>query len=128
SVAKWLAEYVAGDVPATEYQISGYLSIPGDTGDDDPGVPRLGDVGELSQILISTRIDEVIAVQASATGWMKQVIEDCDSLGILVRIVPEGLLFGTTRTLRTLYPFQLLHLPAVVLAPPHFDSDALFFK
>src|SRR5262249_13127126 len=38
------------------------------------------------------------------------------------------LLFGKFRTLRMLYPYQLLHLPAVVLAPPHFDSDALFFK
>jgi len=45
-----------------------------------------------------------------------------------LRIIPQGLLFGKVRTLKTLYPFQLLHLPAVVLAPPHFDSDAIFFK
>ena len=47
---------------------------------------------------------------------------------ILLRIVPQGLLYGKLRTLRTLYPFQLLHLPAIVLTPPHFGSDALFFK
>jgi lipopolysaccharide/colanic/teichoic acid biosynthesis glycosyltransferase len=28
----------------------------------------------------------------------------------------------------TLFPYQALHLPAVVLAPPHLDSDALFIK
>ena len=129
SVVKWLGEYIGRSVPATEYQISGYLAVAGDPGESDPGVERLGTVSELAQILISTRVDEVIAVQSTSGGeWTQQVIEDCDSLGILVRIIPEGLLFGTTRTLRTLYPFQLLHLPAVVLAPPHFDSDALFFK
>jgi len=84
------------------------------------------DVGDL---LIHYPIDEVFAVQAaSGSPWVRKVIEDCDQLGVLLRIVPENLLFGKTRTLRALYPQQLMNLPAVVLAPPHFDSDALFFK
>jgi lipopolysaccharide/colanic/teichoic acid biosynthesis glycosyltransferase len=49
-------------------------------------------------------------------------------MGVLLRIVPEALLLGERRVLQTLYPFEPLHLPAVVLAPPHIDSHALFFK
>ena len=56
------------------------------------------------------------------------MVRDCDYFGILLRIVPEALLFGERRTLETLYPFEPLHLPAVVLTPPHWDSDALFLK
>jgi lipopolysaccharide/colanic/teichoic acid biosynthesis glycosyltransferase len=48
-------------------------------------------------------------------------------MGVLLRIVPEALL-REQHTLRTFYPFAALNLPAVVLTPPHWDSDALFLK
>ena len=71
----------------------------------------------------------MIAIQPASGGeWIAQVVRDCDYFGILLRIVPEALLFGERRVLETLYPFEALHLPAVVLAPPHWDSDALFLK
>jgi len=130
-VIRWLENYFADEVPPTEYRIAGYLTIPADANDQetDPGVPVIGHAGELANVLITHPVDEVVAVQPNGnSSWMPEVIDSCDSLGILLRIVPQGLLFGKVRTLRTLYPFQLLHLPAVVLAPPHFDSDALFFK
>jgi exopolysaccharide biosynthesis polyprenyl glycosylphosphotransferase len=126
---RWMENYFAEAVPATEYCIIGYLAVPGDLDEQETGVPLIGQAGELGNVLISHRVDEVIAVQPNGNAdWLPDVIESCDSLGILLRVVPQGLLFGKVRTLRTLFPFQLLHLPAIVLAPPHFDSDALFFK
>ena len=129
SIVRWMVNYFAEAIPVTEYRISGYLAVPGDSEEREPGAPMLGNNAQMDDILISQPVDEVVAVQPNGNAdWLPDVIETCDSLGILLRIVPQGLLFGKVRTLRTLYPFQLLHLPAIVLAPPHFDSDALFFK
>ena len=129
SVVRWLATYFSESVPPTEYHLAGYLAIPNDNDSDEPPVPMLGRAEELGNLLISRPVHEVVAVQPNeGADWLPGAIESCDALGILLRIIPQGLLFGKMRTLRALYPFQLLHLPAVVLAPPHLDSDALFFK
>lgn len=126
---RWLVDYFRESTPRTEYTITGYLAVPDDPAEFDPGTEMLGQASQLGDTLISRAVDEVIAVQAAASAeWVASIIENCDALGILLRIVPQALLFGKFRTLRMLYPFQILHLPAVVLAPPHFDSDALFFK
>lgn len=128
-VVRWLVDYSSEAVPVTEYRITGFLACPGDPHTLDPGVPMVGTCSELGNLLIRQQVDEVVAIQSLEGGdWIPDVIETCDSLGILLRIVPQGLLFGKRRVLRTLYPFQMLHLPSVVLAPPHFDSDAVFFK
>jgi len=125
----WMENYFAEAVPVTEYCIAGYLAIPEVSDGPEPGAQLIGHAGELGNVLISHPVDEVIAVQPNGNAeWLPDVIASCDSLGILLRVVPQGLLFGNLRTLRALFPFQLLHLPAIVLAPPHFDSDALFFK
>jgi lipopolysaccharide/colanic/teichoic acid biosynthesis glycosyltransferase len=42
--------------------------------------------------------------------------------------VPEALMVTTPRDLQLLYHHDELRLPAIVLSPPHFDSDALFLK
>jgi exopolysaccharide biosynthesis polyprenyl glycosylphosphotransferase len=129
AVIRWMVKYFADAVPENEYRIVGYLAIPADCDEEEPGAPMIGYANELGETLISHPVDEVIAVQPNGNAdWLPDVIESCDSLGILLRIVPQGLLYGKLRTLRTLYPFQLLHLPAIVLTPPHFASDALFFK
>jgi len=129
TVVRWMASYFAEAVSETEYRVVGYLAVPDDGDEAELGTPRIGHAAELGNVLISHPVDEVVAVQPIGNAeWLPDVIESCDSLGILLRIVPQGLLFGKVRTLRTLYPFQLLHLPAVVLTPPHLDSDALFFK
>jgi exopolysaccharide biosynthesis polyprenyl glycosylphosphotransferase len=129
SGVRWLETYFAESVSPNEYEVTGYLGVEPNANGEKPDAESLGDSSVLGDILISRPVHEVIALQPTGNAeWMPQVIEVCDSLGILLRIVPEGLLFGKTRILRTLYPFQLLHLPAIVLAPPHLDSDALFFK
>ena len=93
-----------------------------------PHLPCFGKSTDLGDLLIHRPIHEVIAVAPSDhSGWIEQVVQDCDYLGVLLRIVPAPLLAGR-RTLQTLYPFAALNLPAVVLAPPHLDSDALFVK
>lgn len=134
-VIDWLSQYFRDSVSPVEYKLLGYLSISEHTAAEesivlnDIDIPLIGSVEQLGNLLIHRPIDEVLAVQSSSGAqWMPGVIESCDSMGVLLRIVPEGLLFGKTKVLRTLYPFQLLHLPAVILAPPHFDSDALFVK
>jgi len=89
----------------------------------------LGNVEELGELLVHHPIHEVIAVHPVAGGeWIERVIRECDSMGVMLRIVPEALLLGKRQSLTTLYPFEPLHLPAVVLAPPHWDSEALFVK
>ncbi len=140
SGVEWLAGHFARNVPATDYRLLGYLAVCPDAPPANPGcagdaegsenqVPSLGRVDQLRDLLIHRPIHEVIAIQPAANGaWIQQVIEDCDYFGILLRIVPEALLFTEARRLRTVYPFEPLHLPAVVLAPPHLDSDALFVK
>lgn len=91
-------------------------------------LPCMGKAGDLGDLLIHRPIHEVIAVASGdESNWVEQVVRDCDYFGILLRIVPKPLLAGR-RTLQTLYPFSALNLPAVVLAPPHLDSDALFVK
>ncbi len=130
-VVLWLERYFDESVEPAEYAICGYLSVPADVPvlHDAPRSPHVGAVADLSSVLISRHVDEVIAVQPNGTAeWMNAVIENCDMLGILLRIVPESLLAGKTQVLHAIYPYSLLHLPCVVLVPRHFDSDALFFK
>ena len=127
--ARGLVKYFTDNIARTEYVVNGFLAVPGDPDSDDVGVPAIGSASDLGSTLIMHPVDEVIAVQSQGnTEWLASVIETCDDLGILLRIVPQALLFGKVRKLQMLYPFQILHLPAVVLTPPHFDSDALFFK
>jgi exopolysaccharide biosynthesis polyprenyl glycosylphosphotransferase len=127
---EWMARYFAGNPATVEHRLMGYMAV--DEGGAQRalnGVPCLGHVEQIGDMLISRPIHEVIVVHPTAGGdWIEQVIRDCDYMGVLLRIVPEALLLGERRVLQTLYPFEPLHLPAVVLAPPHLDSHALFIK
>ena len=135
---EWMARYFAENIPQSSYRLAGFLSadyaeseLASEVTAERPQLPlpSLGRVGQLGDLLINRPIHEVIAIQPTSGGeWIAQVVRDCDYFGILLRIVPEALLFGERRTLETLYPFEPLHLPAVVLTPPHWDSDALFLK
>lgn len=137
---EWIASYFLENVPAMDYRLMGYLSVqrsqaqpipPGDAqnGATIANLPLLGDVEELGDLLIHRPIHEVIAIHPQSNGfWVKQVIQNCDYFGILLRVVPEALLIGERKALKILYLFEPLHLPAVVLTPPHWDSEALFFK
>ena len=134
----WMARYFSDNVSQSSYRLIGYLSADqgeaqsaagGAAAGPQSSPPQLGYAGQLGELLINQPIHEVIAIQPASGGeWVAQVVRDCDYFGIMLRIVPEALLFGERRVLETLYPFEALHLPAVVLTPPHWDSDALFLK
>ncbi len=127
---EWMVRYFADNPATVEHRIMGYMSINAHAPQlAHMGLPCLGPVEQIGDMLISRPIHQVIVVHPTAGGtWIEQVIRDCDYMGVLLRIVPEALLLGERRVLQTLYPFEPLHLPAVVLAPPHLDSHALFFK
>lgn len=136
---EWMAHYFAEDVPAVEYRLIGYLRARpdqpppnhsnGKNGATVADLTPLGDVEALGDLLINRPVHEVIAIHPASGGkWIEQVIRDCDYFGVLLRVVPEALLLGERQRLQTLYPFEMLHLPAVVLTPPYLDSDAFFFK
>jgi exopolysaccharide biosynthesis polyprenyl glycosylphosphotransferase len=137
----WMKRYIEDHIRSSEYKVIGTLNagisnptsscIQEKSGSQsscgDANV--LGQACQLGQLLIRNPIHEVIAIQPANGGeWMSQVIHDCDNMGILLRIVPESLVMGKTHRLRTVFPPQPLNVPAVVLKPPHLDSDALFIK
>ena len=126
----WMVQYFADNPATVEHRLLGYMAIDETAALQEPlDLPCLGPVAQLGDMLISRPIHQVIAIHPTAGGaWIEPVIRDCDYLGVLLRIVPEALLLGERHVLQTLYPFELLNLPAVVLAPPHIDSHALFIK
>lgn len=129
SAVEWLCGYFAAEVPAQEYRLLGYLDIAAGPGAP-PALECLGSVADLGHRLIHRPIHSVIAVQpGSGAEWLRQVIRDCDYLRVPLWIVPEALLGGELRDLRS--AFRLagpLRLPAVVLRPREFESEALFLK
>lgn len=129
SAVQWLAAHFRDTVPHNRYQVAGWLTVESRQDADPAGLPSLGEVEVLGQLLINSPIHEVIAVQSS-TGrdWLRKVIEDCDYYRIRLRIVPEALLVGNLRDLKLMFRTDPLRLPEVVLDPPHLESDALFIK
>lgn len=127
---EWMVRYFDGNPATVEHRLMGYMVVEkGGSQQAFMGLPCLGHVEQIGDMLISRPIHEVIVVHPSSGGaWIEPVIRDCDYMGVLLRIVPEALLLGEHRVLKTLYPLEPLNLPAVVLAPPHLDSHALFLK
>jgi exopolysaccharide biosynthesis polyprenyl glycosylphosphotransferase len=124
-----LAQYFDESVSKTDYRLFGYLDIPGDRTVDEHPLERIGSVADLADLLVRKPVHEVIAVQPDEScDWISVVIEQCDSLGVVLRIVPQPLLTTRTQVLAPVAMSPFSRMPAVVLAPPHFDSDALFFK
>lgn len=127
SALNWMIRYFEAYISPTECRLLGQLCPQGEEAAG-VNVPCLGDVANLDDLLISRPIHEVIAIQPMGNSeWLEGVIQACDYLGVLLRIVPEVLLREPSKV-RTLYPFAVLNLPAVVLMPPHWDSDELFVK
>jgi exopolysaccharide biosynthesis polyprenyl glycosylphosphotransferase len=124
----WLVCHFRSNGFSREYRLHGYLqaaAAPAPTAD----LPCLGVVDDLGRLLVHQPVKEVIVVHPAAGGaWLEPVIRDCQYFQVLLRIVPEALLLGEQRDVKTLYRAEPLHLPAVVLRPPHLDSSALFVK
>jgi len=131
----WLTEHVATTTTRAEYDIVGYLNVPPAPASvtlpievADTVVPCLGEVHQLSNLLVHRPIQEVIAVQGGTSEWLRDLVETCDYFRTTLRIVPEALVFGPLKDLQLLYRSDPLRLPEVVLRPRHLDSTALFIK
>jgi exopolysaccharide biosynthesis polyprenyl glycosylphosphotransferase len=136
-VLGWLSTHVANNTSRSEYDVIGYLSISTpprpvtyspDKSDDSIALSCLGEVRELSTLLVHRPIHEVIAVQGAASEWLRDVVETCDYFRVTLRIVPEALVLGHLKDLQLLYHSDPLRLPEIVLRPRHLDSTALFIK
>lgn len=129
SAVRWMAEHFRQGVPRNRYRLIGWMTVGLPNAFDDVGLTPFGPVDDLGELLINSPIHEVIAVQSSdGRDWLGQVIESCDYFRVRLHIVPETLLVGKLRDLKLVFRSEPLRLPEVVLAPPHFETDALFLK
>ncbi len=129
SAIRWMTQHFRQNVPNTRYQLGGWLALGAAEDLDEVDLNLLGGVEDLGVLLINNPIHEVIAVQSSdERDWLRQVIEECDYFRVRLRIVPEALLVGNMRDLKLMFRSEPLRLPEVVLAPPHLETEALFFK
>jgi exopolysaccharide biosynthesis polyprenyl glycosylphosphotransferase len=133
---EWLSIYFSGIAPL-HYRVTGYLDLPNagrsPTGPGDPDAKgqlrRVGDVEEFGSILVHNPIHEVVAVcGVGSDEWLRQVIEHCDYFRVVLRIIPETLLFGQLRDLQYIYRSDALRLPEIVLVPRDLASDKMFLK
>ena len=126
-------------VAESQFRLEGWLSVPiershtperrRDDASRDIQLERLGRVENLGELLVHRPIHEVIAVQSSGDrDWLGRVMEYCEYFRIRLRIVPDALLVTNVRDPQLAFRDDPLRLPEVVIAPPHFDADALFVK
>lgn len=128
---RWMSQYFNANVPTTQYRMTGCLVVEADSSglDENLSLPELGTVADLGNFLVHRPIHEVLVIRPmSGCPWLKQVILDCDYLGVTLRIVPEELLHEDIQEARALYRSGPLHLPMIVLPARHVESESLFVK
>jgi exopolysaccharide biosynthesis polyprenyl glycosylphosphotransferase len=137
SAVAWMERYFQNYVSPGEYRVLGYLSLPvtesvasgTPSAGPGPSLAKIGSASELGDRLIHCPIQQVIAIQPQAgEGYLQQVVRDCDYFRVALSIIPEALLLSDLSDLMIIHPPNALELPAVVLAPKHWDSEALFMK
>ncbi|MFN8532808.1 MAG: sugar transferase [Dehalococcoidia bacterium] len=128
----WLTRYLAESSSPAEHAVLGYLRVDPDQPDLVSAgrlVPCLGGVEDINSILISKPTHQVIVMHPAEGGdWIGPVIRACDFLGVLLWVVPEALTTDERLSLQLVYHNEPLHLPAVILKPPKFESEDLFLK
>ncbi len=127
---QYLADYFRDHLSRTEYRLFGYLSLCANQPLLAAGeVPCLGTIDQLGALAVHRPIHEVVVVPGQADGkWLEQIVKDCDYFRIALRIVPETLLANAPADLQSPQRDDPMHLPAIVLRPHDFNSDALFAK
>jgi exopolysaccharide biosynthesis polyprenyl glycosylphosphotransferase len=124
-----VTRYFEENVAQEAHRIVGCLRVPSDSSPkSDYAVPVIGEVAEIGRLLIHQPINDVIVIQSHDPGWLPKVIEECDYFGVTLRIVPAPLLGNRLRDLRSASTGDGLRLPATLLRPIHYDSDAMFAK
>lgn len=128
----WLVRYLADNTSPTEYVVLGYLRVRPDQPPlrlDETIIPCLGEVEDINDILITKPTHQVFVMHPADGGtWIGPVIRACDYLGVLLWVIPEALTTLEQHSLRLVYHNEPLHLPAVILQPPKFNSEDLFIK
>jgi exopolysaccharide biosynthesis polyprenyl glycosylphosphotransferase len=123
-----LVDHFKKQIASADYQLVGYLRIAPNDPPPDCDLRFMGQIDQLGELLVNRPIHDVVIVQPVAGGdWMAKAIEDCDYFGVVVRIVPEPLITEPER-FRVSYARTDLRLPELVLAPPNWNSEALFLK
>jgi exopolysaccharide biosynthesis polyprenyl glycosylphosphotransferase len=139
---EWMARYIDKHISKAEFHIWGYLRI---TPDQAPPritvatnvpanmpvslMPLLADVTDLGKILVNNPIHEVFAIQPVDNGdWLRQVAEECHYFQVTLRIIPEALLMASWRNMWLFYRQYSHNLPAIILEPMVWNTDALFLK
>jgi exopolysaccharide biosynthesis polyprenyl glycosylphosphotransferase len=129
---EWIARFFSQEVSSDEYRISGFLSTQANEALPAAALNLrcLGKADDLGELLIHQPIHEVVAIQSACDAlWLAKVVSDCDYFRVPLWIVPEALIEGELRDLQfALKSNAPLHLPAVVLRPHEFNSEALFIK
>src|SRR5581483_10069674 len=123
-----VAGRLEGWTEAGAYRLFGYLRLP-DMAEADypPDVLCLGTVEQLDSLLIRFPVHQVLAIEpAAGASWLEKVLRDCDQVGVPVQVLPEALLRFEPTTLR--HESAGIGLPGMMLAPPTFNSESLFFK
>jgi len=126
---RWLSDYFKTHISEQDYRIHGYLRVSGGNDASVSGVTCLGFVHQLGTMLVHVPIQDVIIAYSGETAEsMPLVLRHCDYLGITLRIIPSALFGNGPEYLLTMFHRESLRLPAVVLTPPHLNSEALFVK
>lgn len=125
-----LAELLVSTQEVDGAKIYGWLSIEqAATGEEKLATEYLGNVKKLGDLAVHRPFHEIIiAADGAAQPFLREILETCDYFRLIVRIIPEPLLWTTLHDLRSNDSQGLSDLPAVVLKPREFDSDALFVK
>ena len=123
-----IARFVALTSSVLEHQIAGCLLTR--TWNDDAllGIPVLGNMSIIGELLIHQPIDEVImVVPPEDTGWVPPAVAQCDYFRVSVNVVHESFMDMELRDLRI--PFARHSIPSVSLIPEEeFASNALVWK
>ncbi len=112
-----------------EFELAGYFTVPGAHAERLEGLPLLGTVAQLGDVLVHEPIHDIVAmIGGESSPWLSEVVQHCSYFRVRIRIVPEPLLDVPRSDLALMFHSDALTLPEIVLAPPHLDSDALFAK
>lgn len=111
--------------PMLGYRIAGYVDDDPEKGDGLGRIKSLGGLDNLSQVLASGEVDEVIVT----LPWMYhrkiiQIVEECERANVRVRIVPDVY----QQRMRTVDLDSLNGIPLIGPGPERLSSSALLVK
>ena len=109
--------------PALGYRLVGFVPVnPGAAGDAYRGIPAVGSVAELPEVLESLSVrDVIIALDSADHERLLSVIAACDGHDVRLKIIPDlyDIISGQART-NQIYGFPLIEISPVLMQPWEF--------